>query len=410
MMPIDKQNERKKNAALQQLPEQPISQWRNWLLQCLEPLAALTRNSDYAGRAAELIKQSRPVFSPAMKCLFELHSFLFIMEQLHTGTFVGYHTRVAMEDVQGSINKLFEQSPALADAEPAFWDRLAETLADLRGRLLAEERYADYFSPVYYALWRKWLYPRLPGSPLLAEELEHLEALKPQQKIAQTRYQWMFAKCWLSFLLGRDEEAQALLTALGRKSKLRIHDYYALLDELEQRKEWDRLLHWLKQTASLLADHHGVHLNAFFAYWDAVLAEMPQEEEAMWEQLLLLLPASRSIYADKLHHYEKWQEWIDYQLSEGIDPLYYRVAMFAPIEKHAPELLLPFYHQAAERYVLLKNRDGYKSAVKLLKRLAKLYKKRKDEAGWETFITAFAGRYSRLRALQEELRKGKLLS
>lgn len=62
-----------------------------------------------------------------------------------------------------------------------------------------------------------------------------------------------------------------------------------------------------------------------------------------------------------------------------------------------------------ERHVLLKNRSGYKAAVKLLKRLAKLYKKLKREERWEEFIIVFSSRHSRLRALQEELRKGKLI-
>jgi hypothetical protein len=33
----------------------------------------------------------------------------------------------------------------------------------------------------------------------------------------------------------------------------------------------------------------------------------------------------------------------------------------------------------------------------------------KNEERWETFIDAFSSRHSRLRALQEELRKGKLI-
>ena len=101
---------------------------------------------------------------------------------------------------------------------------------------------------------------------------------------------------------------------------------------------------------------------------------------------------------------------MDYQLSIGKEPLDFRVSVMQPIEKHEPELLLPFYHQAVERYILLKNRVSYKAAVKLLKRLSKLYKKIKQEERWEQFITAFASRHSRLRALQEELRKGKLIS
>ncbi len=129
----------------------------------------------------------------------------------------------------------------------------------------------------------------------------------------------------------------------------------------------------------------------------------------MWDSLVSLLPLTRELYEKKLMETGQWQRWMDFQLSLGSDPLEFRVTDLAPIDKGAPEALLPFYHQAVERYVLLKNRDGYKTAVKLLKRLAKLYKRLKRESRWEAFFDAFVDRHSRLRALQEELRKGKLL-
>jgi uncharacterized Zn finger protein len=91
------------------------------------------------------------------------------------------------------------------------------------------------------------------------------------------------------------------------------------------------------------------------------------------------------------------------------DPFAYRVDTFKPIERDEPALLLPYYHQAAERYIVMKNRDSYKKAVKLLKRLAKLYKKMKKTDEWEFFMDALVQRYSRFRAFMEELRKGKLL-
>ncbi|MNY43599.1 hypothetical protein D3C86_1785730 [compost metagenome] len=129
----------------------------------------------------------------------------------------------------------------------------------------------------------------------------------------------------------------------------------------------------------------------------------------MWSTLSAMLPLSGGIYEDKLLDHGKWRDWMDYQLSSGKVPSDFRVSDLQPVEKHAPELLLPFYHQAAERFVLEKNRHSYKAAVKLLKRLAKLYKKMKREERWGEFLDAFTTRHSRLRALQEELRKGKLI-
>lgn len=130
----------------------------------------------------------------------------------------------------------------------------------------------------------------------------------------------------------------------------------------------------------------------------------------MWRTLQEMLPFSRTVYEDALAAHGRWDRWIDLQMCMGRDPLSLRVTALKPVEKEAPELLLPFYHQAVERYVLQKNRDGYKAAAKLLKRLAKLYARLKKGERWALFIAAFASRNSRLRALQEELRKGDLLS
>ncbi|MNP22840.1 hypothetical protein D3C76_1155260 [compost metagenome] len=160
----------------------------------------------------------------------------------------------------------------------------------------------------------------------------------------------------------------------------------------------------------MLSSYRNNNLNKYWLYWEAVLQKSPEAEHHMWSTLVSMLPHSKKIYEEKLLQHGQWQRWMDYQLSTEREPLDYRVSVFQPIEKNAPELLLPFYHQAVDRYVVQKNRDSYKSAVKLLKRLAKLYKKTKQEERWELFITAFAMRYSRLRALQEELRRGKLIS
>lgn len=66
------------------------------------------------------------------------------------------------------------------------------------------------------------------------------------------------------------------------------------------------------------------------------------------------------MYEEALLAHEKWRSWIDYQLSIRSEPLSFRVSVLQPIEKNAPELLLPFYHQAVERYVLEKTEPAIK--------------------------------------------------
>jgi len=172
--------------------------------------------------------------------------------------------------------------------------------------------------------------------------------------------------------------------------------------------DWSRLVKWLVHIGPML-NSRLYNLKDYSVCWEETLRHLPDAEPQMWSTLINMLPVSRDLYDEKLLAYEKWQEWMDYQLSIGKLPSEFRVKDLQPLEKNAPEVLLPFYHQAVERFVIEKNRHSYKAAVKLLKRLSKLYKKLKREERWEQFIDAFTSRHSRLRALQEELRKGKLI-
>lgn len=75
--------------------------------------------------------------------------------------------------------------------------------------------------------------------------------------------------------------------------------------------------------------------------WDTAIQHLPDAENRMWDTLVSMLPHSRPAYEDAMHSRGQWRRWIDFQLSTGTEPLEFRVAMLQPIEKDAPELLLP---------------------------------------------------------------------
>jgi len=243
---------------------------------------------------------------------------------------------------------------------------------------------------------------------LYAEELRKLEAAEPGLP-AQSKGAWNAAMLRMLFGLKEDERALALLAGeANRLGSAHVAQLSEMLGELARREEWHRLLRWLTELGPLMYGRRLKELEAYAGLWDAVVAKLPEAEPRMWSALESLLPSSQPIYEDRLLAAGRYEEWIDIQLSFGREPLDYRATELAPLEKEAPHALLPFYHQAVERYVAMKNRASYKSAVKLLKRLAKLYKKMKREERWIEFYELFELRHSRLRALQEELRKGKL--
>lgn len=400
-----------------------ISQWQELFVLCTSLLDSRTRNAQYASNALASINRVKPPLPPALDQLFELHAHLFVLQKLvlvnhgqqqarssssPSQSFIGFHTHVAVSEVEEAIKLIFKRELALA-AEPHLWKVAAETLAYLREQMLTEPSLQLLFWNAYDLLWRYWINPNVNDTAMYSEELQHLQSAGQNQGAALSRFPLLLAQSRMHFYLSNDKEAQQLLLNIATGYELTKTDVFYGLYKLQEDREWARLTDWLTAVAPLLTKLRRESLKDYSLFWDSAIQHLPGVEQHMWPVLIDLLPYTKKIYEEKLLMYGEWQKWIDCQLTNGSEPLDYRVTVFAPIEKNAPELLLPFYHQAVERYVLLKNRDNYKLAVKLLKRLAKLYKKMKKEASWELFITAFIDRHSRLRALLEELRKGNLI-
>ena len=80
------------------------------------------------------------------------------------------------------------------------------------------------------------------------------------------------------------------------------------------------------------------------------------------------------------------------------------------VHKQDPQSVLPIYHNLVLYYIELKGRTNYKIAVRYLKKLKTNYKKLKRVSEWEDYIQYIESQFIRLRALQEELRKGKLVN
>jgi len=116
-------------------------------------------------------------------------------------------------------------------------------------------------------------------------------------------------------------------------------------------------------------------------------------------------------YGELSAHYlarGRLREWTDLQLAMGIRPEDLDHGHLRVLAKEAPELLLPLFHRAVDESVRTRGRQGYRAAVRHLKRLEKLYRAAGREERWRRFIREFRMRHARLRALQEELRYGNL--
>ncbi|MED5017402.1 hypothetical protein P9847_08780 [Paenibacillus chibensis] len=401
-----------------QIPAMSIAEWHGLFKLCITPLEFSSPNAHFARNAIDLIYAVKPDLSPVMAQLFALHAHLFLLMKLVKpvqqpvrlgGTYMGYHTQVAADELLDAIHRTLEDGLRIS-TEPEQWPRVIKTLTYLRRQMLTEPKGSQYVFAVYDGLWLKWIHPNQEDTAIYSEELQKLQTAEEELGGTLSRQPWMLAQSRINFLIGEDRQAWTWLQTADKGTIIPHEFLVSFLKILVTTEDWPRLQAWLVHIAPMLSSRRKGHLQDYMSYWNMAVEQLPGSETHMWKTLADMLPYSREIYEETLLVYGQWQKWMDMQLSTGKEPLDIRVSVLQPIEKNAPELLLPFYHQAVERYILLKNRSSYKAAVKLLKRLSKLYKKMKREERWEQFMLAFTSRHSRLRALQEELRKGKLIS
>ncbi|WP_434748429.1 SWIM zinc finger family protein [Paenibacillus amylolyticus] len=449
-----------------------ISDWHELFRASLKRLGTGTATTAYIQEAADELYAIKPKMSTAMDQLFELHVQLYLMRYCipparnsitHTPVYLSYPAQLAVDALQKGLESLLLQPLDLSGLQGTaleqVWARLDETAAYLRTEMLAETANMMFFTPIYPKLWLNWIVPRLQGKQAMLEseltDLNEIEAniiasagatgakdpartvgsaASPNRIGGNQSYEGdethaaraipntsgmvrkvslplplVLAQSWMYYHLEQDTSAWQKLVHGSSSYGIPPEHLLYFLHTLADAADWTRLSEWLVQLGPLLAVRRNAPLQDYMRLWDITIQQVPKAEQQMWDTLVSMLPHSRPAYEEAMHSRGQWRRWIDFQLSTGTEPLEFRVAVLQPIEKDAPELLLPFYHQAVERYIGHKNRDGYKAAVKLLKRLSKIYKKLKQEVQWEQFITTLAVRNSRLRALQEELRKGKLI-
>lgn len=415
-----------------QLTELSVAQWQDFIANCAKRATNGTYQKDYSNEVTSIALQSTSGLTTEETWLFELNVGLFLLRKQYTGRHLGYFAHVATSETINTIETHLK-SVSLREIATKQLKRLLETAAYLRETAMRDASAPPTYLDIYVELWIGLSFSEADSQRLFKKELTHLvevdktvttvgngELLDKAKSVAYANAPFssgssksnelfpLVARAWMHFWLKEDDDAWEMLQA-AQRYQLKPEQVLRFLHLLEEISEWSRLEAWLSHYVTEWVGHSPESLDEYGRYWEAVVTRLPEAEEQMWRAITSLLPYSSNLYGNSLMRYGRWRQWIDYQLSLGSDPLDFRVKDLQPLEKEEPEALLPFYHQGVEKYVLLKNRYGYKRSVKLLKRLSKLYKKIKQEQRWESFIETFANRHSRLRALQEELRKGKLI-
>lgn len=203
-----------------------------------------------------------------------------------------------------------------------------------------------------------------------------------------------------------DDAVEALARTPFERTSAYIYGYAEAAlaaDRLDDAEQWLRFLR-----SRLAGCRNASVLRPFLKLCREADVRMPGTP--LWMELMRgFLPYA---YAELSAHYAsrgRYADWADLQLAMGIRPDDLDAHDLRDAAKAAPGLMIPLFHQGVIDAVETRGRQGYRTAVRLLKRLEKLYEAAGRAGVWQRYLAEFQARYARLRALREEMKRGKLM-
>ncbi|PEF72917.1 hypothetical protein CON94_23760 [Bacillus pseudomycoides] len=342
--------------------------------------------------------------------LFKLHGALFCFQKLleeildfETNKTYSYHqpinvVRLFVDKVESLVRDLKSESIP-AECEPI----LQETSRQVHDIFFSTDSYTQERFFIYRHIWGELLAEK----SWIQEEEKRIDAkMNPLSKA--------LASSHLFFLKEEDHLAMVLLETQPAQV---VGLYFDWLEDLLSTMQWERAKNWLsftykqvKKTMNDQADPLFVKdIVRLFVMMYETYATHTNEQAGLEMILQELLPYSFTNYEQYVLAKKQYHAWTELHLLYGFEAIELLKEPLKEIEKEAPEAALPLYHLATMQAIEERNRKSYRRAVRYLKKLRMLYKRLKRTDEWHIFIVQIANLYSRLRALQEELRKGKLI-
>ncbi|OXM83207.1 SWIM zinc finger family protein [Paenibacillus rigui] len=392
-------------------PEQLPSVWHRYFDQQFYGYSLSQQHSieQFYNTAKESLGSLAAGWNEPLRSLYGLHVLLFVMrkmEQFYSETKTSYLSFYIETGCKTVAKQCMEQLNVLLPEldVPALAKSCSNALDDTLG-MLGEAALNGKDSPLDWLVAYRSIWWRLSDSPQRVQrERKRLQLLLEKTSLLpRKRDALLVALAHFDVMDGNDDEARVRLEHL---SKREARDYFLYLHRCYEDQQWDRMLTWLRWMLPSMQRAQQEELRTFCTYWMEAVNRQPEDTE--WVDVMIaLLPRTYYFYTAYLLKAHRFKAWIDLQLANRVSPLDLYTLDLKTVEEHDPSLLLPLYHQAVERSIAEKNRSAYQMAVRLLKKLQAYYKKLGQTSIWEDYIYRLSARYSRLRALQEELKKGK---
>ncbi|UUZ83034.1 hypothetical protein LJK88_03450 [Paenibacillus sp. P26] len=352
-------------------------------------------------------------WKPLQRSYYTLHVCLFLLQRLDElyrnqirYSFAYYDLRgevYAIRDglFQELVTQVNEMRPGnLSELSIGRW---AETIGFLAEHAFPKAHGPVDWASVYALIWWNLILESPLAAELREQEMTRLAAEARQEMNGSYRKDRLVLAQLLHLVKsGDDQDAMKLVDA--QLHDVKLDDFYPYLGYFVENEAWDRLLTWLEWLAPEAAHSPPKQMLEYFAYWEQLKEHL--EVEPQWKRMVFgMMPNSYAYYSSYLLEREEFQAWVDLNLLLRTNPLATPSVAIKAVEAKRRELLLPWYHHAAEQFIAEKNREAYKRAVRVLRKLKATYKRLKQQRRWEAYMQYLMKRYSRLRAFQEELSK-----
>nr|WP_243735143.1 hypothetical protein [Paenibacillus turpanensis] len=366
-------------------------------------------------RAEKEHEQRTAGFSRNLKLIAKLHLYLYLLqrgEQAIASPSTGLYRQIYGQGYQQSVLELMHRlmdtvsQMDIARAQKENGAQLQAFIPILRELAFQNAKPHIHWGFVYRYFWWSLLYT---GAWKEEEQQYLLQSLQngPARSKAAALTAIRSALAHFEIMGGQDASAKQMLQEANDEPIYAFLLPY--LHSFRERGQWDRLRLWLGWLLPSMDDAEQEDVYSYFSFWNELREPCGTVEEEL-KAMRSLLPRSFYLYSELLIEQKRFREFVDILLTLGLTPADVEAELLAQVERSDPSLLLPLYHQAVTQCIRQKQREAYRLAVRYLLRLRSMYMLLGQMKQWQLFMTQFSARFGKLRALMEELRKGKLIS
>ncbi|MFJ7745051.1 hypothetical protein [Peribacillus sp. NPDC097295] len=247
------------------------------------------------------------------------------------------------------------------------------------------------------------------------EELKRVQEELPKQYEGTTeRISYTLATIHLSLMENQDQQAIGLLHELKKEACPYIFYWLELLSESDDRSRAIPFIEFInahvQEFLNDLSDYYQrVDFVRTFTTLISSCCFKLKRNDLLEKFFRATLPHSYWNYANFLFEQGQYKKWVEMHIYSEISIDLISNESIKEVVSKDPEVMLPLYYHAVQEKVSLKNRPAYKQAVRYLKKMRTIYKKTKKEDVFERYMQYVVDSTKRLRAFQEELKRGKLI-